>query len=206
MVGTVTPRILSVLALAIFLVLSSGCATSPAPQEAVSTTVPATSGTPASGATTPAATTARYTSAAYGYTLSHPVSWEVRSSDGGATVTFTSPAEGPSDTIRENLKVMVQDLSASPMDLDTFVASQLAIRKQGLANFNPLMDGPFKIGTTNGRKLAYTGTLGSSRMQWVEIYTIRGLTAYTLTFSAEESHYKNFVESLDRTLKSFTFT
>jgi eukaryotic-like serine/threonine-protein kinase len=206
MVHTLTPRILPVLAFAISLVLCAGCATSTAPPPGVPTTGPATSGPPATHTVVPAATTAVYTSAAYGYTLSHPASWEVRSSDGGATVTFTSPAEGPSDTIRENLKVVVKDLSATPMDLDSFVASQMAIRKQGLANFNLIFDNPWKIGPTNGRKIAYTGTLGSDRMEWVEIYTIRGLKAYTLTFTAEQSHYPNFVENLDRSLKSFTFT
>jgi hypothetical protein len=204
---TGNPRILFALVLALSLALSAGCVAPPASQVPVPPTTPATTGPPATTAITPPpATTSTYVSHAYGYTLTYPVAWAVREENGGATVTFTTPAESSSDTFRDNLRVVVQDLTASPMDLDTFVTSQLAIRKQGLANYNLIYESPLKIGTYNARKMAYTATLGSGRMQWVEIYTIRGLTAYSLSFTSEESHYRIFVEDLDKTLNSFTLT
>jgi hypothetical protein len=206
MTGTVFPRILAVLAVAIALAFCAGCSTTPAPQAAVPPTTPAVSGTPAAGATTPASGWLLYTSPAYGYSLSYPASCTAREENGGATMTFTSPAEGPSDKYRENLKVVAEDLSAHPMDLDTYVATRMEAKKQGLANYNLIMDSPMRIGALNSRKVAYTGRLGSDLMEWVEIYTIRGLTAYTVTFTAEESHYKNFVEASDQALKSFAFT
>jgi hypothetical protein len=205
---TGNPRILFALVLALLLALSAGCVAPPASQVPVPPTTPAATGPPATATATtpPAATTSTFVSPAYGYTLIYPVAWSVREENGGATVTFTTPAESSSDTFRENLRVVVQDLTASPKDLDTFVASQLVTRKAGLANYNLILDGPIKIGTYNARKLAYTATLGSGRMQWVEIYTIRGLTAYSLSFTSEESHYRIFVEDLDKTLNSFTLT
>ncbi|MDD1656354.1 MAG: hypothetical protein LUO87_03145 [Methanomicrobiales archaeon] len=208
MVVSVPLRTLAVLALAISLALCAGCATSPAPQEVVPTTTPATSGpaVTATATTPPAASTVVYVSSSYGYTLTYPAAWSVREENGGATVIFTTPAESSSDSFRENLKVTVQDLSSSPMNLDAFITSQLEARKQGLANYNPTHEENLRIGGYNARKLSYTGTLGSGLMRWVEIYTIRGLTAYTLSFTSEESHYRFYVENLDKTLKSFTFT
>ncbi|MDD1653061.1 MAG: hypothetical protein LUQ64_00805, partial [Methanomicrobiales archaeon] len=195
------------LVLTLALVLGTGCTTTPSPQASVpTTTAPGTVTTAAGAVSSPEATTTVYVSRAYGYRITYPRSCTLREEDGGATVIITTPAESASDTFRENLRIAVQDLSASPMDLDTFVDSEMAIKKQGLASFNPILDGPVKIGTTNGRKLSYRATLGSTPMQWVEIYTIRGLTAYTLTFTAEESHYRFYVEGLDQTLKSFTLT
>ena len=206
MTGTVTRPMFAVLAMFIALAFCAGCTTTPAPQETVPPTTPSAGGGPASHATTPASGWLLYTSPAYGFTLSYPASWTVREENGGATVTFISPSEGPTDTIREELKVVVEDLRASPMDLDTYVATKMEAGTKGLANYNLIMDTPYRIGTLNGHKVVYTGRLGSDLMEWVEIFTIRGLTAFTVTFTAEESHYRNFVVSSDRALKSFTLT
>jgi len=128
--------------------------------------------------------TAVYASPAYGFTLTYPVAWTVREENGGATVVFTTPAESSTDTFRENLKVTVQDLSSSPMNLDAFITSQLEARKKGLANYNPTHEENLKISGYNARKLSYTGTLGSGLMRWVDFYTIRGLTGYSLSFTS----------------------
>jgi len=201
-------RILIALFLVISLAFCAGCTAPPASQVPVPTTNPAATGPPATATATtpPVATTAVYTSPAYGYTLTYPTSWAVREENGGTTVVFTTAAESASDNFRENLKVVVQDLSGAPMNLDAFISSQLEKKKQGLANYNPTHEENLKIGGYNARKLSYTGTLGSGLMRWVEIYTIRGLTAYTLTFTADESHYRFFVEDADKMLKSFAFT
>ncbi|MDD1655368.1 MAG: hypothetical protein LUO91_06665, partial [Methanomicrobiales archaeon] len=110
MTGTVTRPIFAVLAMFIALAFCAGCTTTPTPQGTVPPTTPAAGGGPASRATTPASGWLLYTSPAYGFTLSYPASWTVREENGGATVTFISPSEGPTDTIREELKVVVEDL------------------------------------------------------------------------------------------------
>ena len=208
MMVTVPPRMLLALVLVISLALCAGCVTPPATQVPVPPTTPAATGPPATATATapPAAATGVYVSSAYGFTMTYPTSWAVREENGGTTVVFTTAAESASDNFRENLKVVVQDLSSAPMNLDAFISSQLEKKKQGLANYNPTHEENLKIGGYNGRKLSYTGTLGSGLMRWVEIYTIRGLTAYTLTFTADESHYWFFVEDADKMLKSFAFT
>jgi hypothetical protein len=145
-----------------------------------------------------------YTNSRYGFTMSYPATWTKQENTGGSVVSFTSPSEGRDDLYLENMKVVVEDLSSSPLSLEQYKNAQLA-KKQGLSGFNKIMDGPFKVSRFNGWKLAYTADTGML-MEWVEIYTIKGTTAYDLSFSAQESHYYNYVVAMDTMINSFQLT
>ena len=153
--------------------------------------------------TTPAAFLS-YENAQYRFRMIYPSGWNVQENTGGSAVTFQSPSEGRDDLYLENMKVVVEDLSSNPMSLEQYKDAQLA-KKQSLASFNKVMDGPYKINGFNGWKLAYTGNTGML-MEWVEICTIKGTTAYDLVFSAQESRYANYVVAMDNMIKSFQFT
>jgi hypothetical protein len=145
-----------------------------------------------------------YANSRFGFNMSYPATWTKQENTGTSVVSFTSPSEGRDDLYLENMKVMVEDLSAAPMSLEQYKNAQLA-KKQPLSGFNKIMDGPFKIGRFNGWKIAYTADTGML-MEWVEIYTIKGTTAYDLTFSAQESHYSNYVVAMDTMINSFQLT
>jgi hypothetical protein len=169
------------------------------PPQVVTTAAPPPSQVPTAQATTKGPSEyLTYSNTQYGFSLNYPPGWIKQENAGANVVTFTSPSEGKDDLYLENMKVMVEETS---MSLEQYKNAQLA-KKQNLDSFNKVMDGPYKIGSFNGWKLAYTGNAGML-MEWVEIYTIKGTTAYNLVFSAQESHYANFVVPMDNMVKSF---
>ena len=61
-----------------------------------------------------------YTNSEKRYTIKYPSEWSKSEQNG--YVAFLSPADSASDTFRENVNVMVQDMSANPMTLDQYTA------------------------------------------------------------------------------------
>ena len=145
-----------------------------------------------------------YENTQYGFRMSYPAGWTVQENTGGAAVTFQAPSEGRDDLYRENMRITVEDLSSNPMSLAQYKDAQLA-KRQALDNFNKIIDGPYKISGFNGWKIAYMANTGML-MEWVEIFTVKGTTAYDLSFSAMESHYAKYVVAMDTMVKSFVFT
>jgi hypothetical protein len=206
-------RLMFVTGIAILLcfVAFSGCTQpvipSPGP---VSTTPPVVT----TGASVPPVTTGQvvtkgpdyltYTNSQYGFSLSYPSGWTVQENTGGSVVTFQAPSEGRDDLYRENLKVTVEDLSSSPMSLEQYKSAQMT-KKQALDSFNLIYDQPYRVSGFNGWKIAYTANSGML-MEWVEIFTVKGTTAYDITFSAQESSYANYVVAMDTMTKSFQLT
>jgi hypothetical protein len=201
------------IALLACLAVFSGCTQplipSPTPPQTtplyeVTTRAPAPPPATTSAVTTRGPDYLTYTNSQYGFSMSYPVTWTKQENTGGSVVTFQSPSEGRDDLYLESMKVIVEDLSANPMSIEQYKNAQLA-KKQTLSGFNKIMDGPYKVSGFNGWKIAYTADTGML-MEWVEIYTIKGTTAYDLIFSAQESHYYNYVVSMDTMINSFQFT
>jgi hypothetical protein len=207
-------RLLFVIGIAILLcfIAFSGCTQpvipSPAP---VSTTSPPVVTTRA--AVPPPVTTSQvtpkgsdylsYTNSRYGFGLSYPSTWTKQENVGSSVVTFTSPSGGMGD-IPATMRIVVEDLTANPMSLEQYKAAQLA-KKKGLDGFNLIQDGPYKGNGFTGWKIAYTGIQGSL-MEWVEIYAMKGMSAYTLTYTSKEDKYAGYVVQMDNMLKSFQLT
>jgi hypothetical protein len=103
-----------------------------------------------------------------------------------------------------SMRITVEDLTANPMSLEQYKAAQLA-KKKGIDGFNLIQDGPYKGNGFTGWKVAYTGNQGSL-MEWVEIYAMKGMSAYTLTYTSREDKYAGYVVQMDAMFKSFQIT
>jgi len=178
-------------------------ATTPAPVVTTGVPLPMPVTTAKGGPATPS-TYLTYTSTQYGFSISYPAGWSVEENPAAGTVVFRAPAESRDDLYRENLAVTVKDLSANPMSLDQYHSAQLA-KAQGITGFNKIIDTPYRLSGFNGYEIAYKGDTGML-MEWVDYFTIKVETAYDLTFTAQESHYANYVVPMDYMIKSFTFT
>ena len=208
-------RLLFVIGIAILLsaVAISGCTQPLIPSPGtVSTTSPpvVTTGAPTPPQVPTAQATPRgssdyltYSNTQYGFSLTYPSGWTKQENAGASVVTFTSPSSGMGD-IPATMRVTVDDLSASPLSLEQYKTAQLA-KKNGLQSFNLIYDQAYKGVGFSGWKIAYTGNQGTL-MEWVEVYAIKGTTAYTLTFASKEDKYANYVAQMDTMFKSFQLT
>jgi hypothetical protein len=106
--------------------------------------------------------------------------------------------------IPATMRITVDDLAANPMSLEQYKTAQLAKRK-GLDSFNLIYDQAYKGTGFSGWKVAYTANQGTL-MEWVEVYAIKGATAYTVTFSCRQDRYADFVVQMDAMFKSLQLT
>lgn len=143
-----------------------------------------------------------YINSQYGFSISYPSGWTRQENQGTSAVVFTSPTSGMGD-LPATMRVIVEDLTASPMSLEQYRAAQLA-KKAGLDRFNTIYDLPYKGTNFNGWKVGYTYDSGAI-MRSFEIYSIRGTLAYTIAFASRDDKFAGLSVQSDAMFRSFQF-
>jgi hypothetical protein len=143
-----------------------------------------------------------YSNPANGFSIDYPATWTKQENVGTSVVVFTSPSTGAISDIPATMKIAVD--RDNTLSLDQYKAAQLAKRRT-LQDFNLIYDQAYKGTGFSGWKVAYTANQGVLT-EWVELYAIRGPTAYTVTYSSREDRYRDFVIPMDAMFKSFQVT
>ena len=144
-----------------------------------------------------------YTNSQYGFSISYPSSWTKQENTGSSVVTFTAPSSGTGDT-PATMRITVDDLTATPMSLDQYRATQLA-KKNALYSFNKIYDQAYKGVGFSGWKIGYTYNAGTI-MRSFEVYAIRGTTGYTLAFTSRDDKFAGYSVQSDTMFKTFQLT
>ncbi|HMA05829.1 MAG TPA: hypothetical protein VKO45_07865 [Methanomicrobiales archaeon] len=143
-----------------------------------------------------------YSNPQYAFSISYPVGWTKQENVGANAVVFTSPSTGSLSDIPATMKIAV--ILDNTLSLEQFKNAELA-KRHALDNYNLIYDQAYKGTGFSGWKVAYTANQGVLT-EWVEIYAIRGSTAYTVIFSSRQDRYANFVIQSDQMFKSFQVT
>jgi hypothetical protein len=184
-------------------VIPSPAPVSTTPPPVVTTSAPTPPQVPTSQATPRGPDYLTYSNSRYGFSLSYPSTWTKQENAETSTVTFTSPSKGMGD-IPASMRITVEDLTANPMSLEQYKAAQLG-KKKGLDGFNLIYDQAYKGNGFTGWKIAYTGNQGTL-MEWVEVYAMKGMSAYTITYTSKEDKYAGYIVQMDTMFKSFQIT
>lgn len=78
-------------------------------------------------------------------------------------------------------------------------------RKKNVPGFNLLEQGPTTLLKNPAYKIVYTETAEQVTVETMEIWTLKGNTGYTVTYSARIDRYSNFVEIAQEMVNSFAF-
>ena len=139
-----------------------------------------------------------------GFSINYPASWSFQENKGGASVIFFSPQENDLDFFKESVNVVVQDISANPMDLKAY--TELAIKQMKLVfedNFIILDSGMISIGGQPGFKMTFLGKGSDTELKYMSAWTLDGLTAYQITYTAVSSQYDRYIGKMKRMVSSF---
>ncbi|MCK5179751.1 MAG: hypothetical protein KAR32_09495, partial [Candidatus Omnitrophica bacterium] len=131
-----------------------------------------------------------YHSKAGGFSIRYPVTWSFQENTGGAAVIFFSPKANELDFFKENVNIVVQDISQAPMELKAY--SKLAIKQMQIVfedNFVIIESGPTFIAGQVAYKLIFLGKGPDTELKYMSVWTIKGLTAYQITYTALSSQY-----------------
>lgn len=138
------------------------------------------------------------------YSLAYPPGWELNQSGALGTAFFLfAPRESPQDSFRENINLLIEDLSKAPMDLDAYVAFSVEKGRQFMNELVILDSTRLKDAHGPFHQLVFTGRQGVFRLKWKQHYRVAHQKAYVLTFTAQESRYPAYLEWIDNVLDSF---
>lgn len=139
-----------------------------------------------------------------GYSIRYPSSWEPNLNGlMGTTFFLFSPFESSDDLFRENVNLMIQDLTGLNLDLNQY--TQLSEDQVKTLITNGVIIESKRMKTESGEyhKIIYTGDQGIYNLEYEQYYWIIGNKAYVLTFTSEQQKYAQYKETGEQILNSF---
>lgn len=156
-----------------------------------------------SGQLTETAGLTSYENKAYGIKINYPSDWARNEGSMGTVAMFLSPLESSSDTFRENVNIIVQDLSAQPMTLKEYTDLSLAQIGEFVTDSNVISSTATVIDGNPANSIIYTGRQGQYIFKWMQAWAIKDNKAYVLTYTANEDTYNAFLSMVQEMLGSF---
>lgn len=145
-----------------------------------------------------------YTHPTAGFSIQYPAQWSFSENKDGAAVVFYSPPESDLDVFRENVNIVIQDLSQNPMTLDKYTETAI-YQMQAVFEHNLVIleSVPALVSGLPGHKFVFLGKGPETEMQFMVVWTLDGLTTYQVTYTALSPHYEKYLGKINRMFRSF---
>ncbi len=138
------------------------------------------------------------------YSIEYPEKWDLdQSGQMGTSFLVFSELTSDNDQFRENVNLIVQDLTGHEIDLDQYVEISEAQVETMITDGTIISSNRIKSGGTEFQKVIYTGKQGIFSLKFQQHYWVENDKAYILTFTCEESEFNNFMEVGEKLLASF---
>jgi hypothetical protein len=138
------------------------------------------------------------------YSIKFPENWTLDSTHkSGTDFIILSPQSSEEDAFKENLNLVVQDLSGLNFDLYNF--TQLSEQQiQNYMDESELIENErLKKGQQEYQHLVYTAKNAGHVLRFEQYYWIINEKAYVLSFTAELTEFENYKDISKRILDSF---
>lgn len=146
----------------------------------------------------------KYTDTQSGFSMKYPASWKVEENQLGTTVAFYSKQEGELDFFKENVNVVVQDLSPDLMDMQKYTDVILAQMESVFGNqINIVESKKTFFADQQSYKFVFEGTDPNLSLKYHIIWTIKGSKAYQLTFTSLVTTYEKYFPKFEAMSSSF---
>ena len=139
-----------------------------------------------------------------GIQMAYPVDWSVKENINGATVIFYSPLENELDFFKENINLVIQDISKHPMTLEEY--SKIAVDQMKLVFEKNMKIEELSDTTLDGlraKKLVFIGKGPQADLKYMSVWAIDGTTVYQLTYLAIASQYNQYLLKIKYMLSTF---
>ncbi|HWY11050.1 MAG TPA: PsbP-related protein [Bacteroidia bacterium] len=137
------------------------------------------------------------------YSIQYPATWELnQSGQMGTSFILFSVLESAQDKFRENITLLIQDLTGKNIDLNKFTEiSESQIKT--LATNAHLIESKRIKKDTEYHKIIYTADQGIFHLEFEQYYWVINDKAYILTFTSEHTKFENFKVTGEKILNSF---
>lgn len=142
----------------------------------------------------------------YGIAIHYPEDWSLQENVMGTTALFFSPLTDETDPFRDNVNIIIQNLSAQPLTLEQYTALSLDQIHQYFTDVTVLASGKTRIAGGDAYMVVYTGKQGQFQLKWKQVWLIQNNMAYIISYTAQERDYDRYLESVDYLMNSFEIT
>lgn len=138
------------------------------------------------------------------YSIDYPKDWELNESGlMGSSFILFSPPSSETDPFRENINLIIQDLTGYNLDLDAYAKISEGQIKTIITNGQILESKRVTNQSLEYQKVIYTGTQGIFHLKFEQYYWVVGNKAYVLTFTCEEAQFDDYQLTAEKILNSF---
>ncbi len=138
------------------------------------------------------------------YSIQYPSDWELNEhGQMGASFFLFSPKKSEADQFRENVNLIIQDLTSYNIDLDQYAQISEEQIKTLATNSRILENKRMKNEAGEYQEIIYTGDQGIFNLQYMQHYWVINGMAYVLTFTAEQSEFSRFEKTAKKIFASF---
>jgi hypothetical protein len=117
-------------------------------------------------------------------------------------VIFFSPLTSAGDALKENLGIGVTT-ETKEYTLDEFRQVRKASFDQQFSGFVEINNENIKINDMDAKKVIYTCMQGDMKLQFEEVYVVKGKTRYIITYTATETTFNEFAQKVDEMVTTF---
>ena len=138
------------------------------------------------------------------YSINYPDNWELnKSGQMGTSFILFSPLSSVQDQFKENVNLLIQDLTGHNLDLDKYVEISEGQIKTIITDGKITESKRIITENLNYQKVIYTGKQGIFNLKFEQYYWVVGDKAFVLTLTCEESLFDNYQVKGEKILKSF---
>jgi hypothetical protein len=138
------------------------------------------------------------------YLIQYPDTFDLdKSGLMGMSFILLSKQTSQQDLFRENVNLLVQDLTGKNIDLDKYVEISEEQVKIMITDGNLIESKRFTNKDNEYQRLIYTGRQGQFHLKWQQKYWIENKKAFVLTLTCEESQYENYEFVGEEIMKTF---
>lgn len=138
------------------------------------------------------------------YSINYPKDWELNESGQmGTSFILFSPLTSEKDQFKENVNLLVQDLTGHNLDLDGYVEISEGQIKTMITNGKIIESKRVTNQSLNYHKVIYTGKQGGFNLKFEQYYWVVGDKAFVLTLTCEETQFDNYKLKGKKILNSF---
>jgi len=147
----------------------------------------------------------RYVNKSEGYSIKYPSTWTMEKNSQGASVVFFTALESELDFFKENVNVVIQDISGNPMNIAQY--SKLAMDQMaGVfgSNFEIVEKESTYLDDRPAFKIIFLGKGPEFTIKYKVIMAVEDVFAYQITYTSLTSTYDKYVDKVDKIIESFT--
>lgn len=138
------------------------------------------------------------------YSIRYPKDWKRESGqDFGTEFMLMSARTSPQDEFKENINLVVQDLSNTNLDLEKYTAISEEQIMEGMENAKIIRSERSNKHGETAQRIIYSGIYEKRALKFEQYYWIKNSKAFVLTLTCEAEQFDDYKEVGEEILGSF---